>query len=155
VADVQNAEKVEKVMLLSDCATLATALFTGATVYITLVEHPARLQCSSAVAISQWRPSYKRATVMQASLAIVGTVLSIAAWVDGAGVVWLGAGLLLAAVVPLTLIVIAPTNKGLQDRDLDTSSDLASNLLRLWGHLHAVRSGLSLIALLLMIFFRP
>ena len=142
-------------MLLSDCATLATALFTGAAVYSTLVEHPPRLQSSSAVAISQWRPSYKRATVMQASLAIGGTVLSIAAWVDGAGVVWLGAGLLLAAVVPFTLIVIAPTNNRLQGCDLDTSSDLALHLLRRWGHLHAVRSGLSLIGLLLMIFFRP
>src|SRR5882672_7166549 len=44
-------------MLLSDCATLATALFTGAAVYITLVEHPARLQCASEIAVAQWRRS--------------------------------------------------------------------------------------------------
>jgi len=144
-----------KAMLLADCATLATALFTGAAVYVTLVEHPARLRCSTEIAVAQWRPSYKRGTVMQASLAIVGTVLSIAAWLDGAGVVWLAAGLLLGSVVPFTLIVIAPTNHRLKDRDLDMSSDLARQLLRRWGHLHAVRSALSLIALLLMIFFRP
>ncbi len=142
-------------MLLVDCATLATALFTGAAVCITLVEHPARLQFSSGIAVAQWRPSYKRATVMQASLAIVGTLLSIVAWVDGAGVVRLVAGLLLGSVVPFTLIVITPTNKRLEDRDLDTSSDLARHLLKRWGHLHAVRSGLSLIALFLMIFLRP
>jgi hypothetical protein len=31
--------------LLADVSTLATALFTGAAVYISFVEHPARLQC--------------------------------------------------------------------------------------------------------------
>jgi len=65
------------------------------------------------------------------------------------------AGLLLDSVVPSTLIVIAPTNERIQDRALGTSSDLALHLLRRWGHLHAVRSGLSLIALMLMIFLRP
>ena len=142
-------------MLLDDGATLATALFTGAAVYITIVEHPARLRCSSEIAVAQWRPSYKRATVMQASLAIVGTVLSVAAWLDGVGIIWLVAGLVLGSVVPFTLIVIAPTNRRLEDPDLDPSNDLACHLLRRWGHLHAVRSGVSLIALLLMIFARP
>jgi len=46
--------------------------------------------------------------------------------------------------VPFTLIAFAPTNKRLEDRDLDTSSDLARHLLKRWR-----------IALLLMIFFRP
>ncbi len=80
---------MKSVALLADCATLATALFTGAAVYITLVEYPARLQCSPEIAVAQWRPSYKRATVMQASLAILGTLLSIAAWFSGAGIAWL------------------------------------------------------------------
>jgi len=72
---------------------------------------------------------------------VAGTVFSIAAWFGGADVVWLVAGVLLGAVVSFTLIIIAPTNKRLEDRDLDTSSDLARHLLRRWGHLHAVRSG--------------
>ena len=67
-------------MLLANFATLATALFTGAAVYISLVEHPARLQCPTARAVEQWRPSYKRATVMQASLGVVGVLMAIAAW---------------------------------------------------------------------------
>src|SRR5918995_4170029 len=62
-------------MLLTNFAMLATALFTGAAVYISLVEHPARLLCPTAHAMEQWRPSYKRATVMQASLAVVGSLL--------------------------------------------------------------------------------
>jgi Domain of unknown function (DUF1772) len=139
-------------MLLANFATLATALFTGAAVYISLVEHPARLQCPTAHAVEEWRPSYKRATVMQASLAVAGSLLAIAAWLVGAGLIWLLAGLVLGSVVPFTLIVMWPTNKQLEDPDLDTTSELARSLLVRWGHLHAVRSALSLVALILMLF---
>jgi hypothetical protein len=141
-------------MLLANFATLATALFTGAAVYISLVEHPARLLCPTAHAVEQWRPSYTRATVMQAFLAVVGSLLAIAAWLVGAGLTWLLAGLVLGSVVPFTLIVMWPTNKRLEDPGLDTTSDLARSLLVRWGRLHAVRSALSLLALILMLFAR-
>jgi hypothetical protein len=141
-------------MLLANFATLATALLTGAAVYISLVEHPARLLCPTAHAVEQWRPSYKRAIVMQVLLVIAGSLLAIAAWLIGAGLVWLLAGLVLGSVVPFTLIAIWPTNKRLEDPGLDTTSEFARSLLVRWGHLHAVRSGLSLLALILMLFAR-
>ena len=139
-------------MLVSSCATLATAMFTGAAVYISLVEHPARMEVTTQCAISQWRPSYRRATVMQASLAVAAALLAIAAWLGGAGWAWLIAALLIGAVVPFTLAVMWPINKQLEDGGLDTSSEGVRVLLEQWGRLHAVRSGLSLAALLLMIF---
>jgi hypothetical protein len=142
-------------MLLANVATLATALFTGAAVYISLVEQPARLLCPTAHAVEQWRPSYKRATIMQASLAVAGSLLALAAWLVGAGLVWLLAALLLGAVVPFTLIVMWPTNRRLEDVNLDPTSELARSLLVRWGHLHDIRSGLSLLALFLMLFARP
>ena len=141
-------------MLLANFATLATALFTGAAVYISLVEHPARLQCPTAHAVEQWRPSYKRATAMQASLAVVGSLLAIASWLVGSGLIWLLAGLVLGSVVPFTLVVMWPTNKRLEDPGLDTTSEVARSLLVRWGHLHGARSALSLLALILMLFAR-
>ena len=72
-------------MLSANLATLATALFTGAAVYISLVEHPARLLCPTAHAVEQWRPSYERATLMQAPLAVAGSLVATAAWLLGAG----------------------------------------------------------------------
>ena len=141
-------------MLLTDGALLATALFTGAAVYVTFVEHPARMACATATAVAQWRPSYQRAKIMQASLAVLGTLLAVAAWSSGAGVVWLAAGTLIGAVVPFTLVVMWPTNKSLEDVGLDTSAERARGLLRRWGNLHAVRSVLSATALLLMILVR-
>jgi uncharacterized membrane protein len=143
---------MEAAMLLANCATLATALFTGAAVYVTFVEQPARMKCSTEIALSQWRPSYKRARIMQATLAILGFLLAIAAWLYGAGLVWLIAGLFLVAVVPFTLLVMWPTNKLLEETDADMPSELTRDLLSHWANLHAVRTALSVIALLLMIF---
>ncbi len=50
-------------------ATLSSGLFTGASVYINLVEHPARMQAGTQVALAEFAPSYHRATVTQVSLA--------------------------------------------------------------------------------------
>jgi hypothetical protein len=138
-------------LMIAKLALLATALFAGASIYITFVEHPARMLCPIPWAVAQWRPSYKRATLMQASLAVIGSLAAVSAWLAGAGLAWLVAGLLLGAVVPFTLIVISPTNKRLEDHGLDPSSEGARILLTHWGHLHAVRSGASLLALILML----
>jgi hypothetical protein len=120
-------------MLLANFATLATALFTGAAVYISHLGHPARLRCPTDHAVEQWRPSYHRARAMQASLAVAGWLLAIAAWLSGAGLVWLPAGLVLGAVVPFALIVMWPTNKQLEDPGLYTTGKLARSLLVRWG----------------------
>jgi hypothetical protein len=50
--------------MLEVVAILACTLFTGASVYISLVEHPARMSLSTEAAAMQWAPSYKRATVI-------------------------------------------------------------------------------------------
>jgi hypothetical protein len=60
------------------------SLFTGASVYVSLVEHPARTQCGVEIATTQFAPSYRRATVMQVTSAGLGLVSSVAAWLAGA-----------------------------------------------------------------------
>ena len=87
-------------------AVLACGLFTGAAVYISLVEHPARMECGVEIAATEFPPRYRRASVMQATLAAVGLLSSIAASLAGATFWWLIAGVLLGSVIPFTLIVI-------------------------------------------------
>jgi hypothetical protein len=65
---------------------------------------------------------------------------------------WLVAGVILGSVIPFTLIVILPTNKKLLSPTLDRRSLEAKRLLARWGRLHAVRSILSGIALLLLMY---
>jgi len=48
-------------------AVLSCSLFTGAAVYVSLVEHPARMQCGVEIAATEFLPSYRRAKAMQAT----------------------------------------------------------------------------------------
>ena len=137
-------------MVLDLIALLCTGLFAGAAVYITLVEHPARLRCGPAVALAEFAPSYRRAAVMQAGLAAIGSLTAVGAWALGRSVPVLLAGLLLGAVIPFTLLVVLPTNKRLLDPTLDPHSAEAASLLARWGRLHAVRSVASAVAFVLL-----
>ena len=132
-------------------ATLAAATFFGAAVYINLVEQPARLSCGSRIAVTEWRPSYKRGTRLQAPLALIGSVAALVAWSSARDSAWMIGGLLFVGMIPFTLLVILPTNQRLESQDLDLSSEEALRLLRRWGQLHAVRSLLSGVALLLFL----
>jgi hypothetical protein len=132
--------------LIQFIAVLATSLFAGASIYINFVEHPARMSCSTEIAAAVWAPSYRRATVMQASLAITGTLAGIAASILGASITWLAGALFIFAVVPVTFIVIFPTNNRLLAPGRDPGSPETRKLLIKWGQLHGIRSALSLIA---------
>ena len=133
-------------------AVLSCGLFTGAAVYVSLVEHPARMECGVEIATAEFPPSYHRGTIMQVTLAAVCLLSSIAAWLAGATFWWVVAGVLQVSVIPFTLIVILPTNKQLLSSTLDRRSVQTERLLALWGTLHAVRSVLSAVALLLFLY---
>ena len=98
-------------MVLLFISTVATGIFAGAAIYINAVEHPARMRCGTELAIREFAPSYHRATIMQATLAIVGCSAGLlAAWQLEDAAVLVGA-LLLGAVVPFTLIVKQPADR--------------------------------------------
>jgi hypothetical protein len=118
-------------------ATLTCAVFAGAAIYVSLVEHPARMQCDTRTAATVWAPSYARATMMQAPLAVASCTAGIVAWSLDAGVIWLVGAL--------------PTNAQLLMQGRDLASAETRTLLEKWGRLHAVRSVLSLAASLLFL----
>lgn len=60
--------------------------------------------------------------------------------------------LVLGSVIPFTLIFILPTNKRLLSPTLDRRSPQTERLLAHWAALHAVRTVLSGLALLLFLF---
>lgn len=125
-------------------AVLSAALFAGAALYINVAEHPARMSLETRIAALQWAPSYKRATWLQAPLAIVSLLCGVAVWLLRGGAGWLVAALLVGAVVPFTVAVILPTNHKLLSPGRDLSSSETRALLVRWGRLHAVRTALSL-----------
>ena len=133
-------------------AVLACGLFAGAAVYVNLVEHPARMECGVELAATEFPPSYRRGTIMQVTLAAVCLLSSVAAWLAGATFWWAVAGVVQVSVIPFTLIVILPTNTQLLNPALDKRSAETGQLLARWVALHAVRSVLSVLALLLFLY---
>ncbi|SRR6266851_948033 len=111
-------------------AILSATCFAGAAVYINLVEHPARLSCGTEIA---------------------ATVAGAIRWLQTANVVWLCGAAAILAVVPVTLVVIFPTNKKLLEPGRDLTSSETQCLLERWGRLHAIRSALSIAASVLFI----
>jgi hypothetical protein len=130
-------------------AFLIAAIFAGAAIYVSVAEHPARLALDDAAALAQWKPSYKRGKLMQASLALVGSLLAFWVWWKGGTLPWLIGGLLLLANWPVTLILIMPTNRRLEAMDAP-GPDTRALLVR-WGRLHLVRTALGIAAALAML----
>ena len=139
-------------MIAERLATLASGLFTGAAIYINLVEHPARMQAGTQLALTEFAPSYHRATRMQVSLAAISFVSAVRAWRSSDDARWLMGGGLLVAVIPFTVLAILPTNKQLLDPATAGDLERAKHLLGRWGRLHAVRSLASAMSLLLFVY---
>lgn len=134
------------IAVLQFLAVLCCMLFAGAAIYINLVEHPARMGCDTKTAATVWAPSYKKATVMQAPLAVLSFLAGVGAWLLGGGILWLIGAVLIGLVVPFTFIAVMPTNNQLLAQGRDLSSAETRSLLEKWGRLHAVRSALSFLA---------
>lgn len=135
-------------MIWGNLALATAAAFAGAALYINIAEHPARLLLPDRAMLAQWKPSYRRAFVTQAGLAIVSGVCGIVAFLLTFDWRWLiGAGLILAD-WPYTLLIIKPTNDELKATPIEETQAVTRGLVEQWGRLHMVRSFLGVCATL-------
>jgi hypothetical protein len=88
---------------------------------------------------------------MQASLAIVGGLCGLVAYLSTLDWRWLLGAVVLLANWPYTIFVIMPTNRQLMDTAPDRATAETRRLLERWGMLHAGRSGLGLVATLMFL----
>ena len=133
--------------MLALLALVTAALFTGAAVYVSFAEHPARLTLDDRNALAQWKPAYERGAIMQAGLALVSGVAGIAAWYRWMSVwPWLVGGLLMLANIAWTFAAIWQTNTRLKATPLDQAGPETRALLVKWGQLHLGRSALGVLA---------
>jgi hypothetical protein len=135
-------------MLYGQLALVVAALFTGAAFYVNVAEQPARLKLDDKALLAEWKPAYKRGFAMQASLAIIGCLLGLAAALMQADWRWAVGAVLLVANWPYTLFAIMPTNSLLMQTDLEAAGPQSRNYVEKWGSLHAVRTGLGAAATL-------
>jgi hypothetical protein len=129
-------------MLTGQLALLVAAVFSGAALYINVAEQPARLELDDRSLLIEWKPSYKHGLAMQAPLAIVGFLLGLMSWWQTGHIGWIIGGLLMVANWPVTFFAIMPTNNRLMATDPATAGPESRAMVKRWGSLHAVRTGL-------------
>jgi Domain of unknown function (DUF1772) len=133
-------------MLAGELALTIAAVFTGAAVYLNVAEQPARLQLDDRSLLAEWKPAYKRGYAMQASLAIVGGLFGLLAYLGALDWRWLLGAIVLLANWPYTLLVIAPINRRLMETPPEAATAETRRMLEQWGALHAGRRALGLVA---------
>jgi len=138
-------------MLAGQLALIAAALFTGAALYVSACEQPARLHLEDGALLTQWKPAYKRGTAMQAPLALVGALLGVIAWWQTSDWRWLVGGAVILANWPFTFLVIMPTNNALLALDRTSGDPRSRDLIEKWGRLHAGRTALGVAATILFL----
>lgn len=131
-------------MLSGQLALVVAAVFAGAALYVNVCEQPARLLLDNQALLMEWKPAYKRGTLMQAPLAIAGFLLGFFAWLQTGSLGWLIGGVLMLANWPVTLLGIMPTNRLLMATE--TAGPETRRMIMKWGSLHAIRTTLGFAA---------
>lgn len=134
--------------LAQNLALVTAATFAGAAIYVNVAEQPARLMLGDKALLAEWKPSYAKGKMMQASLALVSTLLGLlAAYLTGKWIWLVGAALILAP-WPWTLLIIVPVNKVREATPPEAANAQTRALIEKWGTLHAGRSALGVAATL-------
>lgn len=138
-------------MLAGELALATAALFTGAALYITAAEQPARLELDEQSMLRQWKPSYTRGFAMQASLALASALFGLlAVWWTRDWRWFVGAALIFAN-WPYTVFVNLPVNNAWRRCRPRLRVNETRALIKKWGDLHAVRAALGLAATLVFL----
>src|SRR3954447_10066020 len=120
-------------MLAGQIALIIAAAFTGAALYVTIAEQPARLALDDRALLAEWKPSYQHGTSMQASFALISGALGLLAGLLTEDWTWVLGALLILANWPYTLLGIMPINRRLNAISPDQADATSRSLIKQWG----------------------
>ena len=129
-------------------ALIVAALYSGAALYVNLVERPALLGLDDRAALAGWKIALKRGALTQAPLCVVGFLLGLVAWLMTYSIAEALGALAMLAGIPWTVAIILPVNKALQATAPEAAGERSRTQLQRWYALHSVRTALGLLALI-------
>lgn len=109
------------------------AAFLGATIYIGLVEQPARMKLSGAAMLREWKLSNRRGTLVLSGFAVVSAVLAYVQFKLNGDVRWLIGGITILASWPYAYFVMMPVNVWLMLIPPGSAVSPLRELMRDWG----------------------
>ena len=128
-------------MLYGPLALCFAGAFTGAALYLNLVEQPARLALDDIAMLKEWRPSDRRGFALMAVLALLAGAFGLGEWLATHDVRWAAGALAALVTWPYVYFALAPMN----DRILTlTAADdgAARAFIRAWGRLEIGQTAL-------------
>jgi hypothetical protein len=127
-------------------AALATGGYAVIAAHVAWVQYPAHARVGAEAALVQW---VNGASMLQPAVASVGCVAALLAAALSGDAWWSLAAALIGFVVPFTLVVM-PIHRSMFAAGREPESAETRRLLKEWGAMHRVRTGLSVAAAALM-----
>ncbi|MFZ1962571.1 MAG: DUF1772 domain-containing protein [Roseiarcus sp.] len=131
-------------------ALVLAAAFSGAALYVNLVEQPARLALEDQAMLNEWAPSDRRGVALLAGLALLSAALGLVAYFTSQDVRWAIGALIVILSWPYTFFAMAPLNDQiltLAPRDIGA----ARVLVRQWGLFEWGQTGIGVAACLVFL----
>jgi hypothetical protein len=120
-------------MWLGLYAFAVAAAFLGATIYIGLVEQPARLGLNGRAMIQEWKLSNHRGTLVLSGFAVLSAAIALVQFRQSGDVRWIIGGTTILASWPYAYFVMVPVNVWLFAVQLGKPVSPVRSLMRDWG----------------------
>lgn len=128
-------------------ALIVAAFYSGAALYVNLVERSALLALRPQDSLAGWQVALKRGALIQPPLVTIGFLLGLVAWIETHSAGYMIGALLMLAGIPWTVVAILPINKSLRAAEpTEVAGAATSSLIQDWYTRHAVRTALGLLA---------
>lgn len=134
--------------MIAALALVVVAFYSGAALYVNLVERPALLALDDRAALAGWRIALKRGAVIQAPLCVVGFLVGLVAWIATRSAADALGTLAMLAGIPWTVAMILPVNRALQAAAPEAVGERSRAQLERWYALHSVRTAFGVLALI-------
>lgn len=134
--------------LLESTTVFCVGLMTGAVLYTSIVEVPARAALSPSDQLTNWQSIFPRAAKVLKNFGLFVTVLLILTTLITLNFFWFLAAALLFGLGPFTALKISPTNNKLLAMTKVEDANEVTALIAKWGELHNIRTIITFVGFL-------